>query len=228
LGTVYIGGVAIGTFPAVAGTSGNVYLGIVQVGDFEPLEPVGNVYLDIVLIGTYSLTGGPALGYGIGPTDLIYLEKLYEIRVHIVGGGNWNYSRFAFKDASWREDNPWNSIPIPGGTPVRQHIGSRSIEDGVLRCYDDKVVYNLFRNTDVRSDAGNQYLLAPTSYAATKVVFVYKGTNKVVSTGVESEDTVLYTFTNFRVENARSVLDENNQHCWEISFNADSVERSEP
>jgi hypothetical protein len=155
------------------------------------------------------------------------LEKLYEVRVYEVGGGNWNYTRFGLKDAVWKEDNPWITIPIPGGIPVRQHIGSRSVEDGVLRCYDDKAVYVLFRHTDVRSDAGDQYLLAATSYAATKVVLVYKGTNVVVSSGIESEDTVYYTFTNFRVENARSVIDENNQHCWEISFNADSVERSE-
>jgi len=164
----------------------------------------------------------------VGPTDLIYLEKLYEIRVHIGGGANWNYTRFGLKDAVWKEDNPWNQIPIPGGTPVRQHIGSRSIEDGVLRCYDDKAVYSLFRNTDVNPVSGNQYLIADTSYAATKVVLVYKGTNVVVASGVESEDTVYYTFTNFRIEDAKSVIDENNQHCWEISFDADSVEKTEP
>jgi hypothetical protein len=169
----------------------------------------------------------PEVGVGVAPTDLIYLSKLYEIRVYIGGGANWNYTRYGLKDVTWMPDNPWVRIPIPGGAPRRQHLGSRSIENGVLRCLDDKAFYSLFMATDVRSDAGNQYLIGSTSYAASKVVFVYKGNKKEVSTGNESEVTVWYTFTNFRAEAPRSMLDENNEQVWEIGFNADSVERTE-
>jgi len=230
LGTVYVGSVIVGSFlPDVEGTSGSIYLDGVLVGSFTPLTATGFVYVHLVTVGTYTLAGGGGgAGVGVGPTDLIYLEKLYEIRVHIGGGANWNYTRFGLKDGLWIEDDPWVEISILQGTPKNQHMEIRTVRDGRIICLDDKAVYTLFRNTDVSPVSGNQYLLADTSYAATKVVFVYKGTRVIVATGNESEYTVYYTFTNFRVGKARSNIDMENQHYWEISFKADSVERSEP
>jgi len=229
MGTVYLDSTVVGTFsPDTEGTSGDVYLDSDDKGDFT-LAASGYVYLDLTIIGYYTAVAEEEEeGVGVGPTNLIYLEKLYEIRVYVSGGINWNYTRFGLLDAEWVETNPWIKIPIPGGTPLRPHMFPRTAESGVLRCRDDKAVYTLFRSTDVQSLSGNQYLIASTSYAAVKVVLVFKGTNVTVATGVEAEDTVRYTFTNFRIEDARSGIDENNEHVWEIHFNADSVERSEP
>jgi hypothetical protein len=229
LGTAYIDGKVVGSFTAEQGDSGDVELGSVDVGVFEPLNVFGFVYIHTVLVGTYTLGAG---GVGVGPSDLIYLEKLYEVRVYLYGSSDyWNYTRYGLKDAVWQEADPWVSIPIPGGTPVRQDLSTRYIENGVLRCYDDNIVNTLFRGTDVQAAAGNQYLISPSSidrnYSADKVVFVYKGTKVDVPTAAETEVTVWYTFTNFRVEPARFTIDENNRSVWEIGFNADDVQRTE-
>jgi hypothetical protein len=165
----------------------------------------------------------PEEGVGVGPTTLTYLSKLYEIRVYIGGGVNWNYTRFGLKDALWSESNPWVTVPIPGGKPRRAHMSERVVEGGTLRCVDTKAVSDLFRNMDVRSEAGTQPLIGSPSYAATKVEFIYKGTEVDVASGNESEKTITYSFVNFRVEVPKSSIDEKGNHIWEIGFNADNV-----
>jgi len=164
---------------------------------------------------------------GTDAANRIYLTQLYELRVYVSGGSNWNFTRRGLIDAWFQQGNPWVKLDVPGGTPIYQKLGSRA-GTGVLQVSDDKQLDVLFRNTDVLSDAGNQYLIGSTSYKATKDVFVYKGTNITVSTEASAEDEVHYTFTNFRAEEARHTLDENHQTIWMIPFNFDSVARTEP